>query len=59
MTRAVTMTEDDEVTIYNALCVAEQYARGEANKEVVRAAVRIAHRLGLPFKHPTDVPPKI
>ena len=40
--------------IYNAIVVAEKYARGMKAKQDARAGIAAALKLGLCFKHDTD-----
>lgn len=54
MARTITITPEEETALYNAISAAEKYARGKAAKAVVREGMKVALRLGFPFKHQTD-----
>lgn len=49
-TITIQLTEEDAATLWNAICVADKYARGKAAKEQAAAGVRVALRLGLPYE---------
>lgn len=52
--RTIFVTPEEETALYNSVYLAEKYARGVRAKAEAREGMKVALKLGLPFKHDTD-----